>query len=55
MNCEVAAVKRTGAGSPCEIYCLNPLEGMIKGINPDSVFEVKETLWEGKECSVEVR
>ncbi len=46
--------KKRGAPSPCNIYCLNPLEGMIKGLNRNLQFNVKETLWEGKRCRIKV-
>lgn len=46
--------KRIGAPSPCDPFCLNPMEGMVKGLNPDAGFLVKETLYEGKECRVQV-
>ncbi|QTL99080.1 hypothetical protein GM661_14495 [Iocasia frigidifontis] len=46
--------KKLGAGMPCYIYCLNPMEGMVKGINSDIKFKVLETLWKGKKCKVEI-
>ncbi|NPV91786.1 MAG: hypothetical protein HPY50_13550 [Firmicutes bacterium] len=46
--------KKVGAPSPCRIYCLNPMEGMVKGLNPELRYEVKETLWEGERCRIEV-
>jgi hypothetical protein len=49
-----AMAKQMGKASPCHIYCLNPMEGMVKGINNSSVFEVKETLWNGEKCSIKV-
>lgn len=49
-----AATKDLGAKSPCNIYCLDPIEGMIKGIDPETVFKVQEKLWDGKECRIEV-
>lgn len=54
-GCRLCAMaKRLGAPSPCSIYCLNPMEGMIKALNPDLRFEVRDTLWEGKKCRIEV-
>jgi hypothetical protein len=54
--CKLCAMaKQTGKASPCHIYCLNPMEGMVKGISNDSTFEVKETLWDGQKCRIEVR
>ncbi len=42
------------APSPCRMYCLNPIEGMIKALIPAARFEVKSTLWSGDNCTVEV-
>ena len=54
--CKLCAMgKKIGSPSPCRIYCLNPMEGMVKGINPKSTFEVKETLWDGQKCKIEIR
>lgn len=47
--------KKLDAPSPCNIYCLHALEGMIKGLNPQSEFIVKGTLWDGKSCKIEVK
>jgi hypothetical protein len=53
--CKLCAMaKKMGAQSPCSIHCLDPMEGMIKGLNPDLKFEVKDTLWTGTKCRVEV-
>jgi hypothetical protein len=46
--------KRIGAPSPCNPFCLNPMEGMVVGMNPDDGFLVEETLYEGNECRVRV-
>lgn len=52
-NCKLCALcKMNGANSPCRLYCLNPMESMIKAINPDSSFNIKETLWDGQRCRV---
>lgn len=54
--CRLCALAKTmSQASPCYIYCLNPMEGMIKGIKPDSLFDVRETLWNGTECRILVR
>ena len=54
--CKLCALaKRMGTESPCRIYCLNPMEGMIKGIDPAKEFNVGETLWDGGKCSIEVK
>jgi predicted ArsR family transcriptional regulator len=50
--CTVA--KKMGAGCPCHIHCLDPMEGMVKGVAPDLTFEVEETLWAGQKCKVNV-
>lgn len=52
MLCSLA--KRMGAESPCHIYCLDPMEAMVKGIDDSSNFTVHETLWEGQKCHVVV-
>ncbi len=55
-TCKLCAIaKRMGTASPCSIYCLNPMEGMVKGIDPASTYHIKETLWDGQKCVVEVR
>jgi len=54
-SCKLAAMARkVGAGSPCKIYCLDPIEGMLKGLKRDYQIEVEETLWQGKKCKVKV-
>lgn len=50
MLCAIA--KKMGAQSPCNIFCLDPMEGMIKGIDPNYRFDVTETLWSGQKCEV---
>lgn len=52
MLCTIA--KKIGAPCPCNIHCLDPMEGMIKGIDPDLKYEVLETLWSGRNCKVDV-
>ena len=52
MLCSLA--KRMGAQSPCNIYCLDPMEAMVTGIDENSTYTVLETLWEGQRCYVEV-
>ena len=46
--------KKIGAQNPCRIYCLDPFEGMVKGLDPNATFTVKQTLYKGKKCRVEV-
>lgn len=50
--CTIA--KKFMTGSPCNIYCLDPMEGMVKAINPKLQFKVQRTLWDGDKCKVEV-
>jgi hypothetical protein len=52
MLCAIA--KKIGSPSPCAIYCLNPMEGIVKGLREGAVFSMEETLWEGTKCSVRV-
>jgi hypothetical protein len=55
LSCKlVSTTKKSGAPSPCNIYCLNPLEGIIKGLDKDLKFNVKETLLESNKCLIEV-
>jgi hypothetical protein len=55
-TCKLCAIaKKMGTNSPCYIYCLNPMEGMVKGISPNSTYEVMETIWDGQKCRVAVK
>lgn len=49
-----AMAKKTGAQSPCNIHCLDPMEGMVRGLDPNWTYDVKETLWSGEKCKVSV-
>jgi len=52
-GCALCAIaKRIGAPSPCNPFCLNPMEGMVIGLDPNAGFCVEETLYEGNECRV---
>ena len=54
-KCRLCAIaKRMGASSPCALYCLNPMEGMVKGLRPEAGYEVKGTLWAGERCEIRV-
>jgi len=54
-SCKLAAMaKKVGAEPPCNIYCLDPIEGMLIALNHEHQIEVEETLWEGKSCRVKV-
>lgn len=49
-----AFAKKTGTFSPCRIYCLDPMEGMVKGLYENAAFDVQSTLFEGSQCRVAV-
>ncbi len=49
-----AAAKMVGVPSPCSLYCLNPMEGMVKGLDPECTYRVCETLWDGEKCRIEI-
>jgi hypothetical protein len=52
-TCKLCAIaKKINTPAPCHLYCLDPMEGMVKGLNPHVTFTVEETLWEGKKCKV---
>jgi hypothetical protein len=53
MLCAIA--KKLGSPSPCDLYCLNPMEGIVRGIKNNAVFTVEGTLWEGTQCVVRLR
>lgn len=46
--------KQAGAPSPCEMTCIAPVRGIVKGIDPDHELVVRETLWEGNCCEFRV-
>ena len=49
-----AMAKKFGTQSPCHIYCLDPMEGMVKGLNDQAGFLVEGTLFEGVPCRVKI-
>ncbi len=54
-SCQLCALaKRFAAGCPCHVYCLHPMEGMVKGLDSGYRFIVEETLWDGAKCRVRV-
>lgn len=53
MLCSMA--KKMGAESPCRLYCLDPMEGMVKGIEKDAEFDVVSTLWDKNECLINIK
>ena len=50
MLCAIA--KKMGAQSPCRMYCLDPMEGMIKGLDENAEFDVHSTLYDGEKCRI---
>jgi hypothetical protein len=52
MLCGIA--KKIGAPNPCHLYCLDPMEGLVKAVKPEAVYTVEETLWEGSKCRISV-
>jgi hypothetical protein len=44
--------KKAGAPSPCRLFCLDPLEGLVQGVRPGAGFGVAETVYDGERCSV---
>ena len=49
-----AYAKKLGAESPCRIYCLDPMEGMVKGLDENEDFVVESTLYDGGQCVVQL-
>ena len=49
-----AFAKKMGTQSPCSIYCLDPMEGMVKGLEEGAEFQVESTLWADGQCRVAV-
>ncbi len=47
--------KKIGTQNPCDIFCLNPLEAMVKGLDEELSFKVSETLWDGKQCIISIK
>lgn len=53
--CKLCALAKTlSTESPCNLYCLDPMEGMVKGLTQNSKFIVRETLWGGQKCKIDV-
>ncbi len=50
-----AFAKRLGAQSPCNIYCLDPMEGMVRGLDQSVEYRVEETLFDGAQCRVRIK
>ncbi len=47
-------VKKAGGPSPCRLFCLDPIEGLVRGLAPHAAFDVRETLYDGEQCRVRV-
>lgn len=55
-NCMLCGfTKKLGTASPCNIYCLDAMEGLIKGLDENAGYEVLSTLWNDNECKVMVK
>ena len=55
-SCILCAIsKKMGAFSPCQIYCLSPIEASVKGVCPDAEFYIKGTLWDSDKCKVDIK
>lgn len=46
--------KQQNAPSPCNMTCISPVRGVIKGLNENNKLDVQETLWDGKRCVFKV-
>lgn len=51
MLCAIA--RRLGAPSPCRIYCLDPMEAMIRAADPSLDVRTEGTLYDGPSCRLE--
>lgn len=47
-----ALCKKMGTASPCHIYCLDAMEGMVKGLDEAASYDVVSTLWDQDQCQV---
>ncbi len=54
-SCKLCAIARKmGAPSPCRLYCLDPMEGMVKALKINAAYTVEDTLWDGEKCRIKV-
>ncbi len=53
MLCGLA--KKLGAGCPCNIHCLDAMEGLVRGVDENAQYDVISTLWDQTKCKVVVR
>lgn len=49
-----AMAKKMGAPSPCRIFCLDPIEAVVLGLQPHAHLQVLETLYDGEHCRVRI-
>jgi len=53
MLCTIS--KKMGNFSPCQIYCLSPIEAMLKSVSPNADIFVMDTLWNSDKCKVNIK
>ena len=54
-KCTLCAIsKQMGGFNPCCIYCLSPMEAMMKGVSPEAVVSITGTLWDSDKCEITV-
>ena len=54
-KCMLCAIsKQMGRFSPCRIYCLSPMEAMMKGVSPEVGVSIGGTLWDSDKCEITV-
>lgn len=50
--CKLRDIARyTGCPQPCKLYCIVPIEALLKGLDRRYSIEVQSTLWDGEHCS----
>ena len=45
-----AIAKKMNLPSPCKLFCLDPIEGLLNGIDENIKVTVQKTLWDKDEC-----
>lgn len=50
--CSLAKKKKTA--EPCSIYCINPIEELLKAMDPSFSLKVEKTLWNDDQCLFKV-
>ena len=54
-HCSLCSIcKKTGSDSPCNLHCLNPMEGIISALNENYIYEIKTTMWNHQECRIKI-